>query len=206
MNRIKRNPCEEFNNQMWLYVDKLLNKKEMLIWSNHLENCETCNKLLSDSLEAINSYDGIPLEDLSDRDYQRLINKAVTNTITNTNNTIKTIKIPERRSLLEIIGIYRLTFGGAVVVGALIFLLITFIKDPKIPRINNEIPRHFLSWDNERVSERLSNIEDQIISLKIDDWDIYLIKDNRKEKWSNEVRSIQKQIRKMKKQADSPAM
>ena len=204
MNRIKPNSCEEFNNQMWLYVDKLLNKKEMLFWSNHLENCETCNKLLSDSLEVINSYDGIPLEDLSDRDYQRLINKAMTNTITN--NTIKTINIPERRSLLEIIGIYRLTFGGAVVVGALIFLLITFIKDSKIPRINNEIPRHFLSWDNERVSERLSNIEDQIISLKIDDWDIYLIKDNRKEKWSNEVRSIQKQIRKMKKQADSPAM
>ncbi|MEJ2495153.1 MAG: hypothetical protein P8Y79_12580 [Ignavibacteriaceae bacterium] len=52
----------------------------------------------------------------------------------------------------------------------------------------------------------MSNIEDQIISLKTDDWDIYLVKKNRKEKWDNEVRSIQKQIRKMRKQADSPAM
>lgn len=204
MNNIKRNTCEQFNHQMWLYIDESLNKKEMLFWDNHLKVCETCRKLLSESLDAINSYDGIPLEDLPERDYQRLINKAAKNTITN--NSVRTIKIPERRSLLEIIGVYRLTFGCAVVVGALVFLLITFIKDPKIPRINNEIPRHFLSWDNERLSERLSNIEDQIISLKIDDWDIYLIKDNRKEKWSNEVRSIQKQIRKMKKQADSPAM
>ena len=108
--------------------------------------------------------------------------------------------------MLDIIGIYRLTFGGAIVVGAIVFLLITFLNNPKIPEINKGISSHLLSWDNENVSEQLSNIEDQIISLKTDDWDIYLVKKNRKEKWDNEVRSIQKQIRKMRKQADSPAM
>ncbi|MEJ2492829.1 MAG: hypothetical protein P8Y79_00710, partial [Ignavibacteriaceae bacterium] len=87
------------------------------------------------------------------------------------NNSSKNIKIPERRSLLDIIGIYRLTFGGAIVVGAIIFLLITFLNNPKIPAINKEISSHLLSWDNENVSEQLSKIEDQIISLKTDDWD-----------------------------------
>lgn len=205
MNNTKRNPCEEFSNKMWLYVDKSLEEKEMNFWNVHLESCEICKKLLNESLGATNSYDSIPLEDLPGRDYQRLINKAAARAVIN-NNSTRTVEIPERRSLLEIIGIYRLTFGGAVVVGALIFFLITFIKDPKIPEINNEIPKRLLSWDNEKVSERLSDIEDQIISLKIDDWDIYLVKSNRKEKWSNAVRSIKKQIRKMKKQADSPAM
>lgn len=205
MNNTKRNPCEEFSNKMWLYVDKSLEEKEMTFWNVHLESCEICKKLLNESLGATNSYDSIPLEDLTDRDYQRLINKTAARAVIN-NNSTRTVEIPERRSLLEIIGIYRLTFGGAVVVGALIFFLITFIKDPKIPEINNEIPKRLLSWDNEKVSERLSDIEDQIISLKIDDWDIYLVKSNRKEKWSNAVRSIKKQIRKMKKQADSPAM
>lgn len=205
MNNIKREPCDRFSDKVWLYVEKSLDDKNMLFWKNHLENCERCIKLLEESLGVINSYKKIPLEDLPDKDFQRMIINTTLN-LAAKNNSRKTVKIPERRSLLEIIGIYRLTFGGAIVVGAIIFLLITFIKDPKIHSINDEIPRHLLSWDNKNISERLSNIEDQIISLKIDDWDIYLIKDNRKEKWSNEVRSIRKQIRKMKKQADSPAM
>lgn len=205
MNSIKRNPCEEFNERMWLYIEKSLDENEMVFWNDHLANCENCTDLLNESLEIITSYNSIPLEDLTDAHYERMITNASGNIAMN-NDSAKSVKFQNRRSLLEIFGFYRLTFGGAVVLAAIIFLLITFINDPKLPEIENKIPGHLLSWNNERVSEKISNIEDQIISFKIDDWDIYLVKNNNKEKWDNAVRSIQKQIRKMKKQADSPAM
>lgn len=205
MNNIKREPCDRFSDKVWLFIEKSLSDKDMLFWEKHLENCEVCTILLNESLEVTNIYEKIPVEDMPDRDFQRMINNAIQSEIV-IDNSRKTMKIPERRSLLDIIGIYRLTFGGAIVVGAIVFLLITFLNNPKIPEINKGISSHLLSWDNENVSEQLSNIEDQIISLKTDDWDIYLVKKNRKEKWDNEVRSIQKQIRKMRKQADSPAM
>jgi len=205
MNNIKREPCDRFSDKVWLFIEKSLSDKDMLFWEKHLENCEVCTILLNESLEVTNIYEKIPVEDMPDRDFQRMINNAIQSEIV-VDNSRKTMKIPERRSLLDMIGIYRLTFGGAIVVGAIVFLLITFLNDPKIPEINKGISSHLLSWDNENVSEQLSNIEDQIISLKTDDWDIYLVKKNRKEKWDNEVRSIQKQIRKMRKQADSPAM
>ena len=205
MNNIKREPCDRFSDKVWLFIEKSLSDKDMLFWEKHLENCEVCTILLNESLEVTNIYEKIPVEDIPDRDFQRMINNAIQSEIV-VDNSRKTMKIPERRSLLDMIGIYRLTFGGAIVVGAIVFLLITFLNDPKIPEINKGISSHLLSWDNENVSEQLSNIEDQIISLKTDDWDIYLVKKNRKEKWDNEVRSIQKQIRKMRKQADSPAM
>ena len=205
MNNIKREPCDRFSDKVWLFIEKSLSDKDMLFWEKHLENCEVCTILLNESLEVTNIYENIPVEDMPDRDFQRMINNAIQSEIV-VDNSRKTMKIPERRSLLDMIGIYRLTFGGAIVVSAIVFLLITFLNDPKIPEINKGISSHLLSWDNENVSEQLSNIEDQIISLKTDDWDIYLVKKNRKEKWDNEVRSIQKQIRKMRKQADSPAM
>ncbi|MCG6912578.1 zf-HC2 domain-containing protein [bacterium BMS3Abin03] len=205
MNNIKQEPCDRFSDKVWLFIEKSLSDKDMLFWEKHLENCEVCTILLNESLEVTNIYENIPVEDMPDRDFQRMINNAIQSEIV-IDNSRKTMKIPERRSLLDIIGIYRLTFGGAIVVGAIVFLLITFLNNPKIPEINKGISSHLLSWDNENVSEQLSNIEDQIISLKTDDWDIYLVKKNRKEKWDNEVRSIQKQIRKMRKQADSPAM
>jgi len=37
MNNTKRNPCEEFSNKMWLYVDKSLEEKEMNCWDDHLK-------------------------------------------------------------------------------------------------------------------------------------------------------------------------
>lgn len=201
MNKTKINPCEEFKTQLWLYLEKSLSKKEMLSWDDHLSNCDICKKLLNESLETINSYDAVPPEDLTNADYERMINKAT---------TIQIVKKPDktsnRRTLPEVIGFYKLTFGGAMILAAIIFLMITFINNPKLPEIKNDIPVHLLSWKNERVKERISNLEDQIISLKIDDWDIYLVKNNRKEKWDNAVRSIQKQIRKIKKQTESPAL
>ena len=205
MNNIKRNPCEEFNERMWLYIEKSLDEKERLFWNDHLASCEKCTDLLNESLEIINSYQNIPLENMSNANYKRMINKAAGDVLIN-NDSTKSVRFQNRRSLLEIIGFYRLTFGGAIVLAAIIFLLITFINNPKLPEIETKIPGHLLSWNNERASEKISDIEDQIISFKIDDWDIYLVKNNGKEKWDNAVRSLQKQIRKMQKKADSPAL
>lgn len=205
MNNIKRNPCEEFNERMWLYIEKSLDEKEMLFWNDHLASCEICTDHLNESLEIMNLYQNISLENMSNADYERMINRAAGDVLIN-NDSAKSVRFQNRRSLLEIIGFYRLTFGGAIVLAAIIFLLITFINNPKLPEIETKIPGHLLSWNNERASEKISDIEDQIISFKIDDWDIYLVKNNRKEKWDNAVRSLQKQIRKMQKKADSPAL
>ena len=47
---------------------------------------------------------------------------------------------------------------------------------------------------------------DGIISLKTDDWDVYIVKKNNTEEWNAALRAIQKQIIKMRKEVSSTSM
>jgi len=195
--------CKEFENEMWLFIDHSLEQERKKIWQNHLVNCSDCSSLLKTSTETIEQYNRVPLDELSDDSFERIIN---TITADNERTEHRVMPIKGNRSLLEIFGFYKLTFGGAFVAAAIVFLFITFINDPKIPEIETVIPKQILSWNDNQTADRLEKVGDQIYSLKTDEWDIYLVRKNKKENWNKALSSIQKQIRKMQKEVTSASM
>jgi hypothetical protein len=166
-------------------------------------SCSDCSSLLKTSTETIEQYNRVPLDELSDDSFERIIN-----TITADNERAEHIVMPIKgnRSLFEIFGFYKLTFGGALVAAAIIFLFITFINDPKIPEIKEVLPKQILAWNDNQTADRLEKVGDEIYSLKTDEWDIYFIRKNKKESWNKALSSIQKQIRKMQKEIVSTSM
>ena len=195
--------CKEFESEMWLFLDHSLEEERKKFWQNHLANCSDCSSLLKISSETIEQYNRVPLDDLSDSSYKKIIN-TITADIGRNEHLVMPVK--RNRSLFEIFGFYKLTFGGALVAAAIIFLFITFINDPKIPEIKTELPKQILAWNDKQTSDRLEKVGDQIYSLKTDEWDIYFIRKNRKENWNRALSSIQKQIRKMQKEVASTSM
>ena len=195
--------CKEFESEMWLFLDHSLEEKRNKFWQNHLVNCSECSSLLKISSETIEQYNRVPPDDLSDSSYKDIIN-TITADKGRTEHPVMPIK--RNRSLFEIFGFYKLTFGGALVAAAIIFLIITFINDPKIPEIKTELPKQILAWNDKQTADRLEKVGDQIYSLKTDDWDIYFIRKNKKENWNKALSSIQKQIRKMQKEVTSASM
>jgi len=195
--------CKEFENEMWLFIDHSLEEERKKFWQNHLVSCSDCSSLLKISSLTIEQYNQVPLDDLADSSYKKIIN-----TITADNERTEHIFMPIKgnRSLFENFGFYKLTFGGALVAAAIIFLIITFINDPKIPEIKTELPKQILAWNDKQTSDRLKKVGDQIYSLKTDEWDIYFIRKNKKENWNKALSSIQKQIRKMQKEVASASM
>jgi hypothetical protein len=195
--------CEAFESEMWLFIDHSLEEERKKFWQNHLVSCSDCSSLLKTSTETIEQYNRLPLNDLPDDSYEKIIN-----TITTDNERTEHLVMPIKgnRSLFEIFGFYKLTFGGAFVAAAIIFLIITFINDPKIPEIKEVIPKQILAWNDNQTADRLQKVGDQIYSLKTDEWDIYLVRKNKKENWDKALSSIQKQIRKMQKEVTSASM
>ena len=55
-------------------------------------------------------------------------------------------------------------------------------------------------------NDKLDNVEDQIISLQTKDLDIYIVKKNSKEEWYNAIKTIQKRIRNIRKEALNTSM
>lgn len=89
---------------------------------------------------------------------------------------------------------------------AMILIFITIFNDTKLSEIEKQISEKMLSWDFPTINEKVEGVENQIISLKTDDWDVYVIKRNNREEWNSALKSIHEQIRKMKKEASSTSM
>ncbi len=195
--------CKEFESEMWLFLDHSLQEERKKFWQNHLVSCSECSSLLKISSETIEQYNRVPLDNLSDSTYKKIINTITTDMGRNEHFVMP---IKRNRTLFEIFGFYKLTFGGALVAAAIIFLFIMFINDPEIPEIKNVIPKQILEWNDNQMDDRLEKVGDQIYSLKTDDWDIYFIRKNKKENWNKALSSIQKQIRKMQKEVTSASM
>jgi len=200
-----RNNCEQFSNEMWLYLDGGLPKDKHDLWKEHLSNCNKCSVEFKTAKDTIALYENIPLEDIDDQTYKMMINTATATHLASTSNGMS--KYTSRgRSLSEMFGFYKLAFGGGLLAAAILLIFITFFNNPKIPIITKKIPQEFLQWDGPSLSDRTPALGDGIISLKTDDWDIYIVKKNSTEEWNTALRAIQKQIIKMRKEVSSTSM
>jgi len=194
--------CNEFEHECWLYIEGSLSTERKQLWENHISECNECKELTLESVNTIKHYDQLTLDDIPDSTFTEIINRAIEE---ETQAVIKPFA-GRGRSLTEAVGFYKLTFGGGVLLAAMILIFITFFNDPKLPEIEKQIPKEMLNWDFPTTTDKIKDIENQIISLKTDGWDVYIIKKNNKEEWNSALKSIHKKIRKMKKEVSSTSM
>jgi len=186
--------CEEFEREVFLFVDDVLSNKRVKLIEHHLEDCDICKSVLEDVKVTTAAYDALPLNDVDESSFSRMIN-----------NTTKCLSMPEidkknlspkGRSLVEMFGFYRLTFGGAAVAAAIILIIISFLREPGLEK---GLPIDILDWHGDNITSRIERIENRILSLQSDEWDIYIVRKNKKENWDATLKSIHNQINKMKK-------
>jgi hypothetical protein len=134
-----------------------------------------------------------------------MINTATATPSSSANNNVAQYAT-RTRTIYEMFGFYKLAFGGGLLAAAILLIFITFFNNPKLPVITEQIPQEFLQWDGPSLSDRTPALEDGIISLKTDDWDVYIVKKNNLEEWNTALRAIQKQIIKMRKEVSSTSM
>jgi len=195
--------CKEFESEMWLFIDHSLEEEKKKFWQNHLVSCSDCSSLLEISSQTIEQYNHVPLDNLSDDTYEKIIS-AVTSD--NRRSEYNTMPIKSNRSLFEIFGFYKLAFGGSILAAALVLIFITFFTSPEKPEIKTIVSEELLAWDFPSFRTQTSNTQNQIISFKTDEWDIYIVRKNNKEDWESALRAIQQQIRKMKKDVYAASM
>ena len=205
MDETNKKVCKKFETDIWLFIEGSISEKEKTFWQAHLSSCSKCSNELNGIKELLSIYESLPEENLPNNSFNKMIKIAASDE----NNVLQEALRPsfkKTRSLSEMFGFYKLAFGGTILAAAIILIFITFFRDPKIPEIEKQVPRELLAWDFPGFSNQLTSAENQILSLKTDEWDIYIIRKNNKEDWNNALRTIQNQIRRMKKEAVSASM
>lgn len=184
-----KNICDEFETEVFLFRENSLPEDRLIILKSHLKNCQTCQSVFNEVDEITRTYDDLEKVDIDEHTFSSMIRKA-----TGAGNRISA-QNDKRKSLVEIFGFYRLSFSGAAVVAAIILIIISFIKEPSLEK---RLPADLLDWDGDKIGNKIEQIENQIISLKSDEWDIYIVRKNEKENWNTTLKSIRNQIDKMK--------
>jgi hypothetical protein len=194
MNSNKKIICEKFEREVFLFMGGELSNERMKLLKHHLEECNVCKSVLEGVKSVTTPYDALPPEDVDESVFIKIMNKATKITPVPKNGQKK--YFPNRRSLIEMFGFYRLGFGGAAIVAAMILIVISFLKNTSI---ENKLSSELLDWNGEKITSKLEQIENQIISLRSDEWDIYVVRKNEKANWDATLKSIRKQINDMKK-------
>lgn len=69
--------CEEFERKMWQFMDREMPDEEIVFWEGHLNECALCSTRLQEAGEALSLYESIPMEDLEEETFTRMVNKAL---------------------------------------------------------------------------------------------------------------------------------
>ena len=186
--------CEEFEREVFLFVDGAISNKRIKLIENHLEGCNFCKSVLEEVKNSTNAYDALPLDDIEESLFISMINNVTKGS--SLPATGKRTTSPKGKSLVEMFGFNRLTFGGAAVAAAILLIIISFLREP---RIEKSLPIDILDWHGDKITNSLEHIEERILSLKSDEWDILIVRKNKKENWDVTLRGIREKINKIKK-------
>ena len=175
MNKNKQITCESFNSEVFLYIDQDLSGERKNFVENHLSECAVCKSLLKEVKSLTVDYDALPLENIDNSLFNNMINKATK--VTPIGEIKQETYFQKRKSLVEMFGFYRLAIGGATIAAAIILIIIFFVVESDIKK---GVPTDILDWHGEKITNQIERIEDRILSLKSDDWDIYIIRKNKR--------------------------
>lgn len=197
--------CDEFKEQVWLYLEPEAESQMKNFWDRHLANCSECSNHLKATREFLSTYNEIPEENLEEEKFNSILNlvtsKKKFSLLQNLNLFLQKIKHE-----FSILGNYKIAFGSTLIV--LIFALIMFFKEyrPKIEikqkqtveEVKPETPAIIFEEKTPveevetRVVKRVGgvNTKPKVYKASLDDhWDI-------------DIQSISIQIDLLKKQTD----
>lgn len=190
MKNKKKTICEEFEKEIFLFQEGSLPEERIELIEHHLGICRSCQAVFKDVRDVITAYESLAKEDVDENRFNYMIRKSMRSEI------LSGKYVQKRKSLVEMFGFYKLSLGGAAVVAAMILIIISFLREPSI---ENKIPYELLDWNGDKIESKIEQIENQIISLKSDEWDIYIVRKNEKESWNATLKNIRNQIDELKK-------
>jgi len=189
MKNKKKMICDEFDKEVFLFHEGSLSRDRMELIEYHLGICKSCLSIYKDFEDLIAAYENFPKEDIDPNKFNYMVRKATT-------PEIRPGKyVQKRKSFVEVFGFYRLGFGGAAVVAAMILIIISILKNPSV---ENKLPSELLDWNGDKITSKIEKIENQIISLRSEEWDIYIVRKNEKANWDATLKNIRSQINKLK--------
>lgn len=182
---------EQFEREVWLYLDNDLSPERMKFWNEKIVEHKELKSLLNENRKLIKLYKNVPLSEFSEVRYSEIVSQAVKkkNTVSDFIQKINPFKIEKGRIFSPV----KIAFGGAMAAAAVVILLLSNKPNP-IKNLSNEI----LDWNSEGISEQISEMSTSISLIRDENFKDFLINKRNKEKLDRDIFTISSGIEKLK--------
>ncbi len=158
MNNIK-SICEEFKEQVWLYLEPDADAQMKNFWNKHLAGCVDCSDHLKATRKFLGAYSNIPGEDISEIKFDKMINLVTSRSRFSLKQKTATA-FAWLKHEFTFVGNYKIAFGSTLIV--LIFALILFFKEYK-PKIEIKQKQ---TTDEVKVEDQVNKTENTPIAIE----------------------------------------
>lgn len=189
--------AEEFERELWSYLDGDLPDERMKYWAEQISSSGEIRSIYEETKAALKAYNESCVE-LDAEHFNSFVERAV-----QTRNIFKSIldifslkKKDNERSLTQ-----KMIFSGAVAAVSVIILLFSNKPNP-IKDAGGTV----LDWDDDVIGQKINNINTGLNLINDDRWKEYIQYQIERDKWKSEVYSIDQQIKQINKELDDKSL
>jgi hypothetical protein len=193
---------DEFEKEIWLFIDKDLPEERMLFWKTKLKEFPQLELRLQESLETSEDYDYHTSIDITESSYNRIIDLVTKK---------KSLPLQIFDSLTAIfkdhteISFGKIAFGSTLALAAIIILLISGKPNP-VSIISKNISSEILDWNGDAVENKKNEFQTSLKVIKDEDLQNYYLYKLASDEWKREVIQLGNSIKKIKKELDSKSL
>lgn len=180
---------EEFEKEIWLYIDESLPEERMKFWDEHITRFPQLQQMLNETNKVLSLYDESVEHQLNDKSFNAMIENATADN----KDVLNSIKNIFNRFFAPFFTQHRLAFGAAII--AFIVLLTFIIEKPNGNNIQ-QTPR--LDWKGNDLTSKLDKVGNSIDEMKTENTLEYQMYRFTKDKFDVAIQSIGDRIEKLK--------
>ena len=187
---------EEFEKEVWLYLDNNLPEKRLNYWRNHLASNPALKQWLDEIQLLLTTYDELVVDDINENSFNQMINNAV-----NKKTLFSRIKSLFKTESSSGGFIPKIAFGSFLVIASLIILLLSEKPNPV-----NKISAELLDWDDKSTSVQINNISTALSLIENNNLKEYLLYKKTRDKWSRDIYTLEKQIKNLNSEIEEKSL
>jgi len=176
---------EEFEKDIWLYLDNDLPTERMNYWSNQIQQNPEIRTKLNEAQSILTTYNNLSGVKLDNAKFEKMIQRA-------TKQERLFLKIKsfflnknESESLFP-----KMAFVTTLTIAAIVILVLSQKPNP-VNKISNEL----LDWNDEITSTHIQNISNSISLIENDDMKKFILFKTTQGEWNKNIFRLENQIK-----------
>ena len=176
---------EEFEKDMWLFLDEDLPAERMNFWKNQIKKNDEIKKKLNETILFLTEYNNFSSEELEQGKIKQIVANATKHERT-FSKLYSWFKFEnESKNFIP-----KLAFASSLTLAALVMLFLSQKPNP-VNRINNE---GFL-WNDEETTNQVQNISNIISLMEDENLKKFILYKTTEDEWNKSIYKIENRIK-----------